>query len=531
MRSVILFLACLSSLFCRGEAQQGSRHVPPDVVRSADRRDNGSGVLIFAHLAAGGGYSTTFTLGNTGSAMASGTLTLTDQSGSPLTVTLSAPQVVCPSSLSPGNTTASSIAVTLPSGATTFVTASRPDTADVRTGWARVESSSGSLSGVAAFQYVEGNALKSIAGVFGSQTLESAALPVDSDESQLRFAGFALANPGVSDVHLTLTTLTEDGKVADTIRPIDLNPLGPQKQVARFLHQYLPARLRFRGSLMVSGQPGEQFAIVALQQNQGLFTAVPVIPRSPAWKLVWSDEFNGPDNSGVDPGKWVMETGGGGWGNNELETYTDRLENVHIENGSLVIKANQETYTGTDGRTRNYTSGRLKTQGKFSRQYGRFEARIKLPQGQGIWPAFWMLGDDFPQAGWPACGEIDIMENIGKEPFTVHGTIHGPGYSGGSGIGAAFNLAGGRKFADDYHVFAIEWEPDIIRWLVDGQVYQTRTPADLPAGRKWVFDHSFFILLNLAVGGNWPGNPDATTVFPQKMFVDYVRVYSGVSGQ
>ena len=248
-------------------------------------------------------------------------------------------------------------------------------------------------------------------------------------------------------------------------------------------------------------------------------------PSSSPWTLVWSDEFNGPNGSPVDVSKWVSETGGGGWGNDELEYYTNRIENASAQNGNLVIHVLREKYTGTDGVTRNYTSARLKTQGRFTQAYGRFEARIKIPRGQGIWPAFWMLGDDIDKAGWPGCGEIDIMENIGKEPALVHGTIHGPGYSGADGIGAPFALPGDQRFADDFHVYAVEWEPNAIRFYVDEDLYSTRTPADLPKGTKWVYDHPFFLLLNVAVGGGWPGSPDASTVFPQTMLVDYVRVY------
>ena len=241
--------------------------------------------------------------------------------------------------------------------------------------------------------------------------------------------------------------------------------------------------------------------------------------------LVWSDEFNAPNDSPVDSSKWVLESGGDGWGNQELEYYTARPENAFQRDGNLVIRVLEEKYTGSDGVTRNYTSARLKTKGKFSQRYGRFEARIKIPYGQGIWPAFWMLGDDIEKKGWPDCGEIDIMENIGKEPAMVHGTIHGPGYSGGKGIGAPFELPAGQRFGDDFHVFAVEWEPKAIRFYVDDHLYTTRTPAELPKGTKWVFKHPFFILLNVAVGGGWPGNPDASTVFPQTMLVDYVRVY------
>jgi beta-glucanase (GH16 family) len=243
------------------------------------------------------------------------------------------------------------------------------------------------------------------------------------------------------------------------------------------------------------------------------------------WTLVWSDEFNGTDSSPVDTSKWVLETGGNGWGNDELEYYTARPENSFQQGGNLVIKAVQEKYTGQDGVTRDYTSARLKTLGKFSHKYGRFEARIKIPQGQGIWPAFWMMGDDIAKKDWPSCGEIDIMENIGKEPSLVHGTIHGPGYSGDKGIGASYGLPNDQRFADDFHVYAVEWEKKAIRFYVDDHLYTTRTPAELPKGTKWVYNHPFFLLLNVAVGGGWPGNPDSTSIFPKTMLVDYVRVY------
>jgi beta-glucanase (GH16 family) len=249
-----------------------------------------------------------------------------------------------------------------------------------------------------------------------------------------------------------------------------------------------------------------------------------------AWTLAWSDEFNGPAGAPVDGTKWVLEVGNGsnGWGNHERQYYTNTTKNASTDGaGNLVITAYKETlgkkYRCWYGECQ-YTSARLKTQGKFEQAYGRFEARIRVPFGQGIWPAFWMLGNNIQTAGWPACGELDIMEHIGREPFNVYGTIHGPGYSGAAGIGAPYTLTGAR-FTDDFHVFAVEWEPNQIRWYVDGQPYQTRTPADLPAGSAWVFDHPFFVLLNLAVGGNWPGDPDATTIFPQRMLVDYVRVY------
>ncbi|MCI0394428.1 MAG: glycoside hydrolase family 16 protein [Chloroflexi bacterium] len=232
------------------------------------------------------------------------------------------------------------------------------------------------------------------------------------------------------------------------------------------------------------------------------------------WELIWHDEFDGPD---INPANWTYDLGGGGWGNNERQYYTNRPENARIENGLLVIEARQESYRGWP-----YTSARLKTLGLQEFTYGRIEARLKAPYGQGIWPAFWALGNNFPQAGWPVCGEIDIMEHIGKEPPNVYGTVHGPGYSGSAGLSSHYTLPAGR-FSDDFHVLAVEWESERIRWFMDGHLYHTITPADLPG--EWVFDHPFFLLLNVAVGGYWPGYPDDTTVFPQVMLVDYVRVY------
>ena len=261
----------------------------------------------------------------------------------------------------------------------------------------------------------------------------------------------------------------------------------------------------------------------------GCSVIVDPLPQPPGgkWTLVWSDEFSVPDGSAPDTKKWTYDIGGKGWGNQELEYYTNRKENARIENGNLVITALRETYTGADGLTRDYTSARLKTQGLFTQAYGRFEARIKIPEGQGMWPAFWMLGEDISSAGWPKCGEIDIMENVGKEPGTVHGSLHGPSTERPtSDLTAIFGLPPGQSFADDFHLYAIEWEPDSVRFYVDANLYATFNSSQWPAGGKWVFDHPFFIILNLAVGGNWPGGPDASTKFPQSMLVDYVRVYT-----
>jgi beta-glucanase (GH16 family) len=246
------------------------------------------------------------------------------------------------------------------------------------------------------------------------------------------------------------------------------------------------------------------------------------------WKLIWSDEFNGPAGAGVDVNKWTTETGGNGNGNREWEFYTTSRSNAVLDGHGcldiIALKSPTNTFHTRFG-DGSYSSARFNTRKKFSVKYGRIEARIKIPAGHGMWPAFWMMGDDIGTAGWPAGGEIDIMENIGKEPGTVHGTMHGPGYSGSQGPSGLFRLKNQERFADQFHVFSVEWETNEIRWYMDGQFYERRTPADLPAGKKWVYDHPFFLLLNLAIGGGWPGYPDETTKFPAVMAVDYVRVY------
>ncbi|MFO0696516.1 MAG: carbohydrate-binding protein [Polyangiales bacterium] len=252
------------------------------------------------------------------------------------------------------------------------------------------------------------------------------------------------------------------------------------------------------------------------------------LPLAPAgWELVWADEFNGPAGSGPDASKWQLEVGGSGFGNNEREYYSSRPENVSMDGrGSLAITARRETVPGSSCwyGTCQYSSGRMNTAGRFTLQYGRVEARIKVPGGAGIWPAFWMLGADIGSVGWPTCGEIDVMEVVGQTPSTAYGTLHGPGYSGGNGVSAGYTLPNGARFADGFHEFALEWQTNVVRFYVDGQLYATRTPSDTRGGR-WVYDHPFFLILNLAVGGNWPGDPNGSTPFPAQMLVDYVRVY------
>lgn len=257
-----------------------------------------------------------------------------------------------------------------------------------------------------------------------------------------------------------------------------------------------------------------------------LFLTMTLSASTPAWQ----DEFNQPAGTAPDSGKWVHDLGDNGWGNEELQLYTAERANCEVvddpeagDGKALVIRAIRRP----DGR---YTSARLKTHGKFSTGFGRIEARLKLPTGQGIWPAFWMLGDNIKTVPWPDCGEIDIMEMVGHLPDTLHGTLHGPGFSGSRGLNKSVQLPGGAEFSFAYHVFAVDLRPGRIDWLLDGEVFHSITPADLPPDGKWIFDDTkFFILLNLAVGGRWPGYPDDTTEFPQEYRIDYVRVYANDS--
>ncbi|RZJ39908.1 MAG: glycoside hydrolase family 16 protein [Chryseobacterium sp.] len=240
------------------------------------------------------------------------------------------------------------------------------------------------------------------------------------------------------------------------------------------------------------------------------------------WELTWSDEFNGNSGASPDASKWSYDigTGNGGWGNQELEYYTNRPENISMDgNGNLIITAKKESYNGSA-----FTSARIKTKGLFDQQYGRFEARLKTPYGPGLWPAFWMLGANMDQVPWPQCGEIDIMELRGQEPHIINGTLHGPGYSGGAAITKMHGLQNGR-FDTDFHIFAVEWDADKVDFFVDDYLYQRLTKEEVEKKGQWVYNTPFFMILNVAVGGNYVGFPVDGTPFPQKMTVDYVRVY------
>ena len=249
--------------------------------------------------------------------------------------------------------------------------------------------------------------------------------------------------------------------------------------------------------------------------------------------LVWSDEFNqGAVSSAPEPSNWKFVTGNDGFGNQELETYCSYRSsqppcNAEQPNAFVGRDGYLHIVSRNDGHG-HYTSARIESEGLKSFQYGRIEARIKVPNGQGFWPAFWMLGDNIHEVKWPACGELDIMESIGKKPGTIYGSIHGTGFTG-TKIGMAYTLPHSRVFGDAFHVFGLIWSPKKIQYYVDdpANVYATFTPESLPAGGVWPFDDGkYFLLLNLAVGGNWPGSPDASSKFPQEMLVDYVRVYA-----
>lgn len=240
----------------------------------------------------------------------------------------------------------------------------------------------------------------------------------------------------------------------------------------------------------------------------------------PGYTLAWSDEFN---STSLDKTIWSHQNGDGcpgicGWGNNELEYYTERPENLFFQHGKLVIEAKQESFQG-----KNYTSSKILTQGKKPIRFGRIDIRAILPKGKGIWPAFWLMPEKSVFGGWPKSGELDLMEVVGHEPNRTHGTLHyGPG-PGSIQYNRNYTLPS-KTFNDEFHVFSIEWKQDQIQWLVDGQVFSTATKADL-APHNYPFNEEFFLIFNLAVGGNWPGNPDANTYFPAWLIVDYVRVY------
>ncbi len=250
-----------------------------------------------------------------------------------------------------------------------------------------------------------------------------------------------------------------------------------------------------------------------------------VLESVPAAKLVWSDEFSGLAGTSPDATKWEIDTGGTGFGNNELECYTAQPGNVSLDGlGDLALTAQRQTCTMA-GNTRSYTSGKVETVASVSAAYGSIQARIALPAGRGLWPAFWALGADIGQVGWPACGEMDVMENLGQDPGHVCATIHGPlaGSTAAYGLSTVARLSGK---TGAFHVYGVNWKPGFVQMTLDGVPYATYTPSSLGRGQQWVFDHPFSLILDLAVGGNWPGAPTAATRFPATMLIDWVRAYT-----
>ena len=248
---------------------------------------------------------------------------------------------------------------------------------------------------------------------------------------------------------------------------------------------------------------------------------------SQGWVETWRDDFDGLAESAPDPQRWNVEIRPSGQ-NDEQDYDTDDRKNSFLDgDGNLVIQALQEQYVDAEGvqSAQPYTSARLNTQGKLEQTYGKFEARIKLPQaGKGVWPAFWLLGDNVGDAGWPECGEVDILEMRGSTPNSIVSSLHGPGYARGDALHEHFDLSSG-AFGDDFHVFTFEWTAEATRFLVDDKPFFVKTAAAVgDAGHTWVYDHPFFIILNLAIGGVFDGKPNAATVFPQQMLVDYVSV-------
>ncbi len=329
------------------------------------------------------------------------------------------------------------------------------------------------------------------------------------------FVNLVLSAPFEQSVTLTLNT-TDGTALADS----DYEGLNNEIVI------FEPFDLAESVSLTVIGDPvfeeDETFQVeITSAENAEVENSTATVTLSNddvgTYALIWSDEFN----SGLSP-DWTYEIGGSGWGNNEWQYYTD--QNTSVSNGNLVIEARKEGFGG-----RSYTSSRIITKDKFDFKYGRVDIRAAMPEGQGLWPALWMLGANFSQVGWPGCGEIDIMEMIGgsDREKTVHGTLHwqdvpGPPGSSHAQYGESFSLSSG-TFSDDFHLFTIEWDQDGITWYVDGNLSHTIGTTSSQMSDE--FNNNFFLIFNVAVGGNWPGYPDASTQFPQRMIVDYVRVY------
>jgi beta-glucanase (GH16 family) len=322
-------------------------------------------------------------------------------------------------------------------------------------------------------------------------------------------AGTAIANNDYTSVSGTLTIAANQ-----TLAYVDVPVRGDslrQPDQTFFLQISNPSNATISGTGKATG---------TIQNNGTYYPTDSAGYTSPltysGYTLVWSDEFNG---TAINTNDWNFETGGGGWGNNELEYYTNSSNNAYISSGNLVIEARKETMGSNS-----YTSARMNTAGKKSFQYGRIDIRAKLPVAQGLWPALWMLGSNFSSVGWPACGETDIMELVGSAPNKVVGSLHWAQANGSSGTFNNTYLLSSGDFSQQFHVFSLIWKQNYIQILVDGIAYVTATNANITSG-TWPFNNPSFLIFNVAVGGNWPGAPNASTTFPQRMFVDYIRVF------
>jgi beta-glucanase (GH16 family) len=430
---------------------------------------------------------------------------------------------------------ATSFTVPLVPGQT--VTLETPGAGEPTIGYARMIAPV-SVDGTAVFTGLETSSGTILfeAGVPASRPLESFTVALDSLAT--RNTGLALLAPPATPAATGIFTMILYDESFRRVAARDI-PISSGQQIARYIDQFfedpatVEAAREMRGSVSVmSDLP---LAAVTLRQMLTepfplavpTLTTFPVIqeatyPKSSDWRKVWEDEFDGTD---IDPAKWEYQLGGTGWGNNELQYYTGNPENARVENGRLKIIARKENYGG-----RQYTSARLRTREKGDWRYGRFEIRARLPRGKGIWPAIWMMPTDDVYGTWAASGEIDIMEFLGHEINKVYGTLHyGGEYGKNRSSGKDYVLPAG-NFCDSFHEFVLEWEPGVMRWYVDDYLFSTQTSWDSLNARKPApfpapFDQRFHMILNLAVGGNWPGSPDASTQFPQELEVEYVRVY------
>lgn len=291
-------------------------------------------------------------------------------------------------------------------------------------------------------------------------------------------------------------------------------------------HRHRASKAKPSGTSTLRPAPSIAAAVeVSSASTSAIPGQAPDGPSSPG-DPVWADEFSGPEGAAPDSSKWNFDVGGNGWGNSELQYYRASSDNASLDGrGELVITARAESYRGADGIERHFTSARLQTLDKFEFTYGLMEARIQVPAGTGLAPAFWSLGNEAYTGddGWPGCGEIDAMEVLGSEPNILNGTVHGPWPSYPNGIGGEAQSP--VPLSAGFHTYGVQWSASQISFLLDGSAYKTITREDLAPGDAWPFQHPNFLLLNLAVGGDWPGSPDASTHFPARMLVDWVRVW------